>query len=270
MNNSVLLQSHPQFSEVAIIELNRPEHMNGLTLQLAEAFYQALQTVSESPQHRLVLIRGRGKCFMAGGDLQYFQKQIAQKPHQDAPAIDGKIFKYINRAVLLMHNMPQIIICQVHGAVAGIGLSFMLAADLAIGSDNAIFNMAYSNIGISPDGGISWQLPRILGTQAAMAMALLSPTFDAARALELKLLNFVYAHDELELKSDLLLTKLLAKSQSSMLATKQLIRNAMRNDLPTQLTQEANIFCAQSASLDFSEGVTAFLERRQPQFNKNN
>lgn len=265
MSQEIILSTHPLNNRILLLEFNRPAHKNGLTLTFAQQFSQALSKVANNQQCSVLLIRGRGDCFMAGADLHYLHQQL-ETATDKTQALDPQILVYINRAILTMQQLNCIIVCQITGMVAGVGIGMMLAADLNICSDKTVFNLAYSNIGTTLDGGASWFLPRIVGRQKALELALLSPSISAPTAQQLNLVNFVCDAAQLENQCQQLLTQLLGKSQQSLQKIKKLMQKSWHNDLASQLQLEAKTFLQASSNPDFAEGVAAFLQRRSPDF----
>jgi 2-(1,2-epoxy-1,2-dihydrophenyl)acetyl-CoA isomerase len=162
--------------------------------------------------------------------------------------------------------MPQPVIAGVRGSVAGFGMSLVAAADLAIAADSARFTQAYSQIGTTPDGGNTWFLPRAVGAKRAMGLTLLNEPIDAAGACAIGLVNQVVADSELEAVT-LQLAERLARGPSRAYAqAKRLINDSMSNTLEQQLLAEQGSFTRCALSHDFAEGVTAFMEKRRPEF----
>ncbi len=147
---------------VATITLNRPDALNTLDFTLMDALVDATAKVAADDGLRVVVIRGAGKHFMAGGDLRTFAGELG-KPEAERTASFRAIIGRLHSAIEALHRMPHPVVARVHGAVAGFGLSLMNACDLAIAADDTYFASAYRNIGLTPDGGGSWALPRLVG-----------------------------------------------------------------------------------------------------------
>ncbi len=165
--------------------------------------------------------------------------------------------------------MDKPLIAAVHGAVAGFGLSLMLAADLALAADDAYFTLAYSNIALSPDGGATWSLPRHIGMKRAMEVALLGDRFDARRALELGLINRVVPKGVLEQESMALAARLAAGAAEALARTKALLDQSFDNPFEDQLLAEQRCFVECASEADFAEGLAAFFAKRKPVFGDN-
>lgn len=250
---------------VATLTLSRPAALNALDRTLMEALADAIATVAADETLRVLIVAGAGKHFMAGGDLRYFASELA---HPDAQRIAffRTLLARLHGAIEMLQRMPQIAIAQVHGAVAGFGLSLMCACDLAIAADDAYFSAAYRHIGLSPDGGATYSLPRLVGVRKALEILLLAERFDAAEALRLGLVNRVVAADRLADAVMQLANDFARGPALALRNTKRLARMSHERTLSEQLDAEAASFAACAASDDFAEGVQAFFARRPARF----
>ncbi len=179
---------------VAILTLNRPDSLNAVSPEMVDGLLEASARAARDAEARAVIVRGAGKSFMAGGDLRWFREQLAL-PAGQRQAKFAELIAGVHASILNFKRMEKPVIAAVQGAVAGFGLSLMLAADLALASEESYFTLAYSNIALSPDGGATWSLPRHLGLKRAMEVALLGDRFDAGRAFDLGLVNRVVSRD---------------------------------------------------------------------------
>jgi 2-(1,2-epoxy-1,2-dihydrophenyl)acetyl-CoA isomerase len=252
---------------VATLTLNRPDALNTLDFALMEALIDAAADVAADEDLRVVVIRGAGRHFMAGGDLRTFAGELS-KPSAERNAGFRRVIGRLHSAIEHFHRMPHPVIGQVHGAVAGFGLSLMNACDLVVAADDAYFASAYRNIALTPDGGGSWSLPRLVGMRRAMEILLLGERFDAERALELGLVNRVVPVADLEATVAALVDSLVAAPVLAIRNAKRLLRESSQRTLSEQLNAEAASFGACSATDDFVEGITAFLEKRPARFAK--
>jgi 2-(1,2-epoxy-1,2-dihydrophenyl)acetyl-CoA isomerase len=262
MSSPLLVERH---GAVATLTLNRPEALNTLDFALMDALVSAAADVAADDTLRVVVIRGAGKHFMAGGDLRTFAGELAKPPAQrnaDFRATIGRLHSAIEN----FHRMPHPVIGQVHGAVAGFGLSLMNACDLVLAADDAYFASAYRNIALTPDGGGSWSLPRIVGMRRAMEILLLGERFDAQRALQLGLVNRVVPAAELPQAVTALVESLVAGPVMAIRNAKRLLRESSGRTLSAQLDAEAVSFGACAGTDDFVEGISAFLEKRPARF----
>lgn len=182
------------------------------------------------------------------------------------PALAAALVDRAHRIVHLLRDMPKPILAVIEGAAAGFGVSLLLACDLALAADDAVFTMAYSHIGASPDGGSTFHLPRTVGTKRAMEMALLGERFDGRKAAEIGLVNRALPAAELDRAAGKLATLLASGPTAAYARTKALLNQSGANDLDAQLAAEADAFARGAATRDFAEGVAAFMEKRRPCF----
>ena len=248
--------------QVATLTLNRPESLNAVNPAMIDALLAASARAAADPTVRAVIVRGAGQHFMAGGDLKWFREQTAL-PVETCRTHFEDLIKGVHASVLNFKSMNKPLIAAVHGAVAGFGLSLMLAADLVLASEDAYFTLAYSNIALSPDGGATWSLPRHIGLKKAMEIALLGERFDAARAYELGLINRVVAPEQLEAETFKLAKKLAARPAKALAHTKALLNQSLETSFETQLLAEQKFFFDCATHPDFAEGLASFFEKRK-------
>lgn len=246
---------------VATVTLNRPQVLNALDLGMAQAFRTAMLDLEQDTAIRCVVIRGAGRGFMAGGDVAGFHRDL-----DHIETVAGELIEVFHEAVKAVARMPKPVIASLHGPVAGAGLSLALNTDLAIAADNTVFTLAYAAIGVSPDGGSTFHLPRIVGMRRAMEIALLADRFDAAKALDLGLVNRVVPDADLAGETERLAARLAAGPTRAYAATKTLVRGSFETDLVTQLDAERTAFVASTATSDFASGVVAFTSKKKPEF----
>ena len=250
---------------VATLTLNRPEQLNTLDFALMDALIAAAAEIAADTTLRVVVLRGAGKHFMAGGDLKTFAGELAKPPAQRNADFQALINR-LHSAIEALHRMPHPVVCGVQGAVAGFGLSLMNASDLVIAADSAYFASAYRNIALTADGGGSWSLPRIVGMRRAMEIMLLAERFDAAQALAWGLVNRVVPAAELDAAVAAVVRNLLDAPLLAVRNAKRLMRESLGRTLSEQLAAEAVSFGACAATSDFAEGITAFFEKRPARF----
>ena len=243
---------------VATLRFNRPAAMNALDLPTALALRDAVQTISQDPAVRAVLLQGSGRAFVAGGVLA----ALRADPLQCAQDLLGPL----NETLLLLQGLNAPVIAQVHGAAAGAGLSLMLMCDFVLAAEGTKFNLAYINLGTSCDVGASWALPRLVGLRQALEIALLGEGFNAAEALRLGLINRVLPAAELDAAAQALAQRIASGPTVAYGQMRRLLRDSLTRDLPAQLQAEAQAFLACAKTPDFSEGVAAFLAKRPAQF----
>jgi 2-(1,2-epoxy-1,2-dihydrophenyl)acetyl-CoA isomerase len=250
---------------VATITLNRPQALNALNRDLTLALVESVAAVETDERIRCVVLRG-GEHFMAGGDLKWFKALSGGKSGAENRAQFEGFIHEAHAIILGLRRMPKPVIASVRGAVAGFGMSLMMATDLAIAADNAYFTLAYTLIGVSPDGGSTFALPRSVGQKKAMEIALLGERFDAAAAERLGLVNRVVPKEKLDEETAQLATRLSQGPTAVYGRTKALLAGSLGASLESQLQREAEAFAQSAAEPAFAEGLRAFLEKRKPQW----
>ncbi|MBI4755938.1 MAG: enoyl-CoA hydratase [Betaproteobacteria bacterium] len=255
------LQDH-----IATLTLNRPQALNALSVAMMQALRRAVDRVAANAEVYVVVIRGAGGHFMAGGDIREFHGMLHLSPAARLPTFKAMIEQWINPTVASLRGMHQPVIAQVEGACAGFGLSLMLACDLAVCADDAYFATAYAQIGLSPDGGQTQFLQRTLGTRKATELLLLSERFPATEALRLGLVNRVVPAAQLDSEVASLAARLRDGARHAFGEIKRLLGSAPESSLVAQLQTEAEAFGRCSATQDFAEGTTAFVEKRRAVF----
>jgi 2-(1,2-epoxy-1,2-dihydrophenyl)acetyl-CoA isomerase len=203
---------------------------------------------------------------MAGGDLKWFREQIEGRPATRIRSEFRQTIDDVHVSTQTIRRMKKPVIAVVHGAVAGYGLSLMLACDFALAADNAYFTLAYCHLGLSPDGGATWSLPRLIGLRKATELALLGDRFDAATAASLGLVNRVVPLGDLDAEAEALATRLANGSAHALARTKALLHASFDHSLDQQLAAEQRAFAACAAEPDFAEGLAAFAGKRKPKF----
>ncbi|MGE0357558.1 MAG: enoyl-CoA hydratase/isomerase family protein [Burkholderiales bacterium] len=258
MNDTVQLERR---GAAAVITLNRPEKLNALDGALMQGLDEATREAAGDPAVRAVMVRGAGRAFMAGGDVAFFHENLATLGPRFQEMGQG-----FHASVRRLRTMEKPVLACVHGAVAGGGLSVMLACDLAIAASDAQLSLAYANIGTSPDGGSSYTLPRIVGLRKALELAFLGERLDADAALALGLVNWVVAPGELEARAFAILERLAAGPTFAFARTKALFNETWERPLDAQLDAELAAFGRCIPTHDFAEGTGAFVAKRKPGF----
>jgi 2-(1,2-epoxy-1,2-dihydrophenyl)acetyl-CoA isomerase len=260
--HQVLLE---QKGAVAAITFNRPASLNALTDKMLDGLISISARCEADREIRCVIIRGAGGHFMAGGDIKEFHKTLKNDRETYVQSREQQVIR-ASQLIYGLRRMPKPVIASVSGAAAGYGLSLALACDFAIASDEAVFAAAYQHIGLSPDGGATYFLPRAVGERKALELTLLGEQLSAAKALELGLVNRVVKPDELDAET-LKLARELARGPTTALGlTKRLIRASFDNSWDEQLRREAESFAIAAATGDHVEGVAAFVGKRKPAF----
>ncbi|MFQ5818107.1 MAG: enoyl-CoA hydratase/isomerase family protein, partial [Terriglobia bacterium] len=245
---------------LATLVLNRPERLNALNLETARELRSAVEAVAARADIRAVILRGEGRAFSAGGDIRGMQEWVEQKRPEgffDEP------LKEIHALVRALWELPKPVIAAVHGVAAGAGMSLALAADLRLAAEGTRFSLAFINIGLSPDSGSTYTLPRLVGLGKALELALTGEFIAAEEAAQLGLVNRVVPEAELVAAAEALARRIAEKSAYAVARIKRLLHDAYARPLAAQLDAEhrAQMDIARH-SADFIEGVRAFLEKR--------
>ena len=248
---------------VATIQMNRPEALNALSLQLAKDLAAAVRQTS-ADSARAVILTGSGRAFGSGGDLREMRAMGESEGSIEA-FLDAPL-KALHEVILLIRETPIPFVAAVNGVCAGAGTNFALACDLVLAADDASFNEAFVRIGLSPDCGGTFFLPRAIGEKRAAEAFMMGATISAQRAAEIGMINRVVAEAELMNEAGKLATALAAGPTGSYGRIKRMLNATFSNDLSEQLKLEAECQVESGRSPDFKEGVTAFFEKRPPKF----
>lgn len=242
------------------LEIHRPDAGNAVNLALAEQLLVAVRVAREACETagaRVLLITAAGRNFMAGGDLA----ALRADPHAAVALVNT-----FNDVIALLADWPVPVVCAVQGLAAGGGLGLALTADLLIAEEGARFTVGSPAVGLSLDAGTTWSLTRCVGPRKATEMSLLCTMLDAQAALACGLINEIVPKGALLEVATARATQLAGSAQLALARTRRLIRQALQNDLKTQLSEEAAAFALCLKSPDFSEGVAAMQEKRKPRF----
>lgn len=250
---------------IATLTLNRPASLNALDLAMMDALVGHAVALAADDSVRCVVIQGAGRHFMAGGDLRTFAAKLDAPPAQRKQDF-SRIVQRVHTAIEAIYRMPHPVIAAVHGAVAGFGLSLMCACDLAVAAESSYFTSAYRHIGLTPDGGVTYALPRIVGVKKAMEIVLLGERFGVGEALRIGLINRAVPETELATMVEKLAEALASGPALALRNGKRLINESLSRSLSAQLDAEATSFAACSATPDVVEGIGAFLDKRPPRF----
>lgn len=241
------------------LRLNRPEKRNALTMAMYAALADALQAAEANPEVRVVIITGTPDCFTSGNDLADF---LANPPRGE----DMPVARFLNA----ISSFTKPIIAAVAGPAVGIGSTLLLHCDLVYAADNAAFQFPFTNIGLVPEAGSSLLLPRLVGMAKATELLFFGETFDADTALELGLINGVAAADgHLDFVRARAL-KLAAQPAAAIRETKKLLRQGRTGTVNERIREESDIFSARLRSPEAIEAMTAFMEKRAPDFSRFN
>lgn len=246
---------------VATVRLNAPESMNALGVSMGREFDAAMNDLWENGDVRVLVITGTGRAFSAGGDVQAFYD------NRDDPAdVMRETLDVLHASVTKIIDAPFPTIAAINGVVAGAGMGVAMATDLAIAVDTAVFTMAYTGIGVSPDGSSTYFLPRFVGTRMAMEMVLTNRVLSAGEALELGLVNQVVGEAEFDDAVADLARRLAKGPTLAYVRARNLLRASLGSNPFDQMDAEAESIMAAALTKDFYEGVSAFIEKRRPDF----
>jgi 2-(1,2-epoxy-1,2-dihydrophenyl)acetyl-CoA isomerase len=247
---------------VATITLNRPEGMNALTLEAKEALLAALSAVATEDAVRAVVLTGTGRAFCVGQDLREHAALLAA--HDPAPLSTVK--QHYNPLISLITTMPKPVIAAINGTAAGAGLGIACAADFRIGAAGARYTTAFTGIGLTADSGLSWTLPRLVGSGRAVALLMLAEPFTAEQALEMGILNACVAPEQVLTVASELAQRLAAGPTTAYACVKESVRYAAEASLDQALVKEDELQTRAGASVDHAAAVQSFLAKQPPVF----
>lgn len=242
-------------SGIYTITLNRPDKKNAMDSALLERLYSALKHGDEqSPQ--IIVIRGAGKAFCAGGDLVEFNESPDPGSRIDVMA------DCLHKSIMLIRKTEAIVIAVVEGVAVGAGLGLSLACDLSLASKDTIMNLGYRRIGLTPDGGGSISLPRLIGAKRFNELYLFSANINMTEALALGLVNFVCDEEEIDVKLAEIVKNLLALPMETIARIKNLVNNSMFFGLAEHLDMERQYVKELAEQPIFKERLASFFKRR--------
>jgi 2-(1,2-epoxy-1,2-dihydrophenyl)acetyl-CoA isomerase len=248
---------------VCVITLNRPEALNALTLAVGNEFKAAVAQARERGA-RAIVLTGAGRAFCAGGDLREMQK-IAQQDGKVDAFFDEPL-RVLNECLLLIRQTPLPFIAAVNGAASGGGCNLALACDLVVAGESARFNQAFIKVGLSPDCGGTFILPRLIGWRRATELLMTGDVVSAQEAVGMGMINAVVADAELMQQVMTMAEKLASAPTAAMGRIKELLEASATSDYAGQLEFERKAQIQSGQTKDFREGVTAFIEKRPPKF----
>jgi 2-(1,2-epoxy-1,2-dihydrophenyl)acetyl-CoA isomerase len=244
---------------IANLTLNRPEVFNAFNEQQSHDMLDALKKIEKDKSIRVVVLTGAGKAFCSGQDL----KSIAGSKNR---SLSESLYKRYNPMIRAMRNLPVPIICKLNGVAAGAGCSLALASDMIIASENATLIEVFINVGLVLDSGSSYFLPRLVGSARAFELSTMGSKVTAAQALEWGMVNKVVKPEELDAETSKVADYYAKAPTKAIGLMKKMLNKSFNSDLDTMLQYEA--YCQEIAgrSADYKEGVTAFNEKRKPEF----
>jgi len=244
---------------VATLTLNRPEKFNSFNREMALELQDALDKCAGDESVRVIVITGTGKAFCAGQDL-------AEATEPDGPAMEKIVEEHYNPIILRLRNIEKPVVAAVNGVAAGAGANIALACDIVLASESAAFIQAFSKIGLIPDSGGTFMLPRLVGMQRAAALMMTGDKVTAAEAVSMGMIYRCFPDTGFTEAVAKLAAQIAAMPTRALGLTKKLLNESWTNDLAAQLEREKKIQVEAGATYDFKEGVTAFLEKRKPVF----
>jgi 2-(1,2-epoxy-1,2-dihydrophenyl)acetyl-CoA isomerase len=261
MNNTVAPTIHLEIREsVAFLSLARPDAANTMNLEFGREFLAAAFAIEAAPSVRAVLLTGQGKNFCFGGDLK---GMVASGT--DVRAYLSELTTHLHAGMALLARLDAPVIAAVNGTAAGAGLGLVLAADLAIAARSAKFAPAYTGVGLTPDAGCTFLLPRAVGYKRAMELLLTNRVLDAQQALDWGLVNQVVEDESLAETAAALAARLAAGPAGAFGAVKRLLAEA-EPGFEAQLARESRSIASRGMTAEGREGIAAFLEKRAPRF----
>ncbi len=244
---------------LATITLNRPDKLNSFNREMALLLQQKLDECASQPAIRCVLITGAGKGFCAGQDL-------AEVVDPNGPGMQRILSEHYNPIITRIRNLPKPVVAAVNGVAAGAGANIALACDIVVAAESASFIQAFSKIGLIPDSGGTYMLPRLIGWQKANAVMMLGDKIPATQAEQWGMIYKVFSNEDFGPESKKIAQTLSQMPTKGLAYTKQALTASMTNSLEQQLLLEDELQQKAANTYDFNEGVQSFLEKRTPEF----
>jgi 2-(1,2-epoxy-1,2-dihydrophenyl)acetyl-CoA isomerase len=244
---------------LATLTLNRPDALNALTVPMKQELLAALRRVERDAAVRAVILTGAGRAFCAGQDLR-------ERLQPGAAPLGVEVRERYNPIIRAMRALPKPIVAAINGVAAGAGASLAMASDLRVASEAASFALAFGRVGLVPDSGATWFLPRLVGGTRAAELALLGDPMSAADALRLGLVGRVVPAEQLATEARSVAARLAAGAPRAIALTKRALNATWERDLDAALDYEAQLQDIAGRTKDHAEGLAAFMEKRQPRF----
>ncbi|WP_342471923.1 enoyl-CoA hydratase [Metasolibacillus sp. FSL H7-0170] len=243
----------------AILTLNRPQAMNAMDITMMQELADCMEELHQQPEVQVLIVKGEGRAFSAGGDIKMMLGANE--------AIDFEtIMSYITRFAIGYYTLPMLTIAQIHGAAAGLAFSLALASDVIVAEDSTKLAMNFISIGLVPDGGGHFFMKERLGVAKAKQLIWEGKVMEAKEAFDQQLIDYVVPDGAAAATVDQIVGKVLASPIASMLATKEILHKEKLPELERILQAEAIAQAKMRQTKDHQEGITAFVEKRQPNF----
>ena len=251
--------------DIGTLRLDRPDDLNAMSPEMIEELMTAAAWLADRAPYRALIVTGSGRAFSAGGDVTWFRRGV-EDPEIDLPSSVRRGADVLHQAIVDFKRIPFPVIAAVNGPAAGAGFSLALMCDTRIASEDAFFACAYGRIGASPDGGMTYFLPRVIGPAKAAELMLNDPNLTAAQALELGLVAKVVPADELLATAGEKAAKLAAKAPHYVRMVKSLVWQSLDNSLADHLQLERHGIADSMATEDLQQGVKAFFAGEEVTF----
>ena len=246
---------------VAHITLNRPESANAINLELAKELMYAVMRCDEDPLIRAVMITGAGPMFCAGGDLKGLDEQGENLPYHLK-----ELTTYLHVAMSYLVRMDPPVVAAVHGSAAGAGMSLACACDMVLAAESAGFTLAYTRLGLTPDGGATYTLPRLVGIKRTLELALTNRLLSAEEAFNWGIVTRMVPEKDLINEAKTLAGQIAAGPTKAFGATKRLLQSSLTDSFEAQMKNESRCISEMARTADGREGISAFVGKRKPDF----
>jgi 2-(1,2-epoxy-1,2-dihydrophenyl)acetyl-CoA isomerase len=244
---------------VATVTLNRPDALNSLTVPMKQALLAAFRRLERDETVRAVVLTGAGRAFCAGQDLH-------ERLEPGAAPLGVEVRERYNPIIRAMRGLPKPIVGAINGVAAGAGASLAMACDIRLASDTATISLAFGRVGLVPDSGATWFLPRLVGATRAAELALLNDPVSAADAVRLGLVGRAVPAADLATEANAIAARLAAGAPKAIALTKRALNASWDRDLDAALEYEARLQDMAGRTRDHAEGLAAFMEKRPPRF----
>jgi 2-(1,2-epoxy-1,2-dihydrophenyl)acetyl-CoA isomerase len=249
--------------DVGVVTLARPHTLNAMSLELVRDINLALDQVAATHAVRCVILTGEGRAFSAGGDLSVHRNLASHLPAHD---LGKALEQYFNPLLLRLLAIPVPLVIAVNGAAAGAGCPLALCGDFVLAAESAFFQCGFARIGLGPDLGSSWLIPRLIGRAMAHGMMMLDDRVSASRAIQLGMIYRCVPDSDLMPAARDIAKRLACGPPKALVAARRLILEGYSTSLPESLLNEARVQTQLSRSDDFAEGIAAFFAKRSPKF----